>query len=129
MKPDTSPCPCGSRRDYAACCGRHHDGVPALDAEALMRSRYSAFVLARADYLLATWHADTRPATLELADASQTKWLGLEVKRHQRLSANTAQVEFVARYRIGGGRAERLHEISDFVLVDGHWYYVHGEFA
>jgi SEC-C motif-containing protein len=45
---------------YAACCGRHHGGIPAADAESLMRSRYSAYVLGLEDYLLATWHATTR---------------------------------------------------------------------
>jgi len=93
-----------------------------------MRSRYSAYVLANGDYLLATWHASTRPATLDLADAAQTKWLGLEVRRHQVLSESTAQVEFIGRYRVGGGRARRLHETSDFVLDAGRWFYLQGVF-
>ena len=61
-------CPCGSAKPYAECCGRWHDGpllLQAPDAEALMRSRYCAFVLERADYLLATWHPRTRPVALE----------------------------------------------------------------
>ncbi len=90
-----------------------------------MRSRYSAFVLRRADYLLATWHATTRPATLEL-DAG-VKWLGLEVRRHQLQDATHAQVEFVARQRDATGRAQRLHETSRFVREQGRWFYLDGK--
>ena len=63
-----SPCPCGSGQDYDACCGRLHAGALASDAEALMRSRYCAYVRGNADYLLATWHPTTRPAQLTLGD-------------------------------------------------------------
>lgn len=120
------PCPCGSG-DYASCCGRCHDGVPAADAETLMRSRYSAYVLKLETYLLATWHPGTRPAALDLA-ANHTKWLGLEVKKHLPESAGRATVEFVARYKIGG-RAGRLHEVSRFVRKNDRWFYVDGEFV
>lgn len=118
-------CPCGGG-DYAACCGRYHIGALAPDAESLMRSRYSAYVLKQEAYLLATWHPDTRPATLELAN-DDTKWLKLEVKKHLMTDSDHATVEFVARYKIGG-RAHRLHEISRFVCEDDHWFYVDGEF-
>lgn len=118
-----SACPCG-RADYTDCCGPYHNGAPAPDAEALMRSRYSAYVLKLEAYLLATWHPDTRPAAIEFGDE---KWLGLEVKRHLPSDSNHATVEFVARYKIAG-RAYRLHEISRFVLEDGRWFYVDGEF-
>ncbi len=87
-----------------------------------MRSRYTAFVLGLGDYLLASWHPDTRPATLQL-DAGLS-WLGLDVKAHRQLAADEALVEFVARCRQGGGRAERLHEVSRFLRRDGHWLYV-----
>ena len=90
-----------------------------------MRSRYSAYVLKLADYLLATWHPSTRPSELDLA-ADTTKWLGLEVRRHQVDDDRHATVEFVARYRIDG-RGHRLHEISRFVREDGRWYYLSGE--
>ena len=62
----TSPCPCGRNQTYAACCGRYHGGEAAPDAESLMRSRYSAYVLKDVDYLLASWHPGTRPAALSL---------------------------------------------------------------
>jgi len=76
------------------------------------------------DYLLATWHASTRPAALNLGAAPQPKWLGLQVKA-QAETGDAATVEFVARCRVGG-RAQRLHEISRFVREDGRWYYVDG---
>jgi SEC-C motif-containing protein len=92
-----------------------------------MRSRYSAYVLKLRDYLLSTWHPGTRPATLSLAegDGGTTRWLGLTVKSH-RTDGDTAVVEFVARYRIGGSSAQRLYETSRFVREDGRWFYVDG---
>ena len=90
-----------------------------------MRSRYSAFVLDRLDYLLATWHASTRPHQLEPNPAG-LKWLGLEVRNHDAIDADHASVEFVARSKLGG-RAQRLHELSRFVREDGRWFYVDGE--
>ncbi|MDX9706380.1 MAG: YchJ family metal-binding protein [Azospira sp.] len=118
------PCPCGGGHSLATCCGRWHVGTPAPTAEALMRSRYSAYVLGLSDYLLATWHASTRPDSLDMVP---THWLGLAVKRHERTGADTAIVEFVARYR-EGGRGHRLHERSRFVHEGGRWFYVDGEF-
>ena len=135
MKAATTHCPCG-RTDararpmtYAACCGRYHAGEAAPDAEALMRSRYSAFVTGNADYLRATWHPDTRPDELGLdaPGAQKTTWLGLTVKSHRVTGPETAEVEFVARYRVGGGSAVRLHERSRFVRIDGRWLYVDGK--
>ena len=90
-----------------------------------MRSRYSAYVLDLTGYLLATWHASTRPASIE-ANPLGLKWLGLEVRRHTIQDADHASVEFVARSRLGG-RAQRLHETSRFVREEGRWYYVDGD--
>jgi SEC-C motif-containing protein len=121
-------CTCGSGRTYAACCGRLHSGSEiAASAEALMCSRYSAYVLKLGDYLLATWHPSTRPAELDLA-ADPSQWLGLEVRRHEQQDGTHATVEFVARYRIDG-RGQRLHELSRFVRADGRWYYLDGDLA
>jgi SEC-C motif-containing protein len=120
-------CPCGRGAAFADCCGRyvlHFDATPAPTAEDLMRSRYSAFVYERADYLLATWHASTRPPALDFEPGA--KWLGLEVRTHRVLDAAHAEVEFVARFRVGG-RAVRLHERSRFVREGGRWYYVDGD--
>ncbi len=116
-------CPCGRGHPYSECCARWHEGPTALqapDAETLMRSRYSAFVLGRLDYLIQTWHASTRPAQLEPMDPG-LRWLGLEVRR-----AGADTVEFVARSKLGG-RAHRLHEVSRFVHEAGQWWYVDGQ--
>lgn len=90
-----------------------------------MRSRYSAFVLGRDDYLIATWHSSSRPAALDHTDSPT--WLGLSVKQHHLIDATHAEVEFIARFRVGGGRAMRLHERSRFVREDARWFYVDGE--
>lgn len=128
MKTKTMDCPCsGDGKKYADCCGRYlDDGDMIRTAEALMRSRYTAYTLLREDYLLATWCQSTRPASLGLANAPRSKWIGLEVRRHEQIEPNQALVEFVARYKIGG-RAYRLHEISRFVRKAGQWFYVNGE--
>lgn len=124
-------CPCG-RTDargrplpFAQCCGRFLGrGEAAPDAESLMRSRYSAFVLQDADYLMATWHPDTRPPQIDFDPG--TKWLGLQVRDHRALGENRAEVEFVARYRVSG-RAARLHERSRFEREAGRWFYIDGD--
>lgn len=117
----------GSNKKYADCCGRYlDDGEVAPTAEALMRSRYTAYTLDREDYLLATWHHSTRPASLELVNEPRRKWLGLEINRHEQLEPNHAVVEFVARHKVSG-RAHHLHEISRFVRETGQWFYVDGD--
>ena len=122
---DALPCPCGSELPYAACFGVWHagidQGVHAGTPEALMRSRYSAYVLGQIGYLLATWHASTSPGELDLPPV---KWLGLEVR--EAMSAGDAGVvEFVARCR-DAGKAQRMHETSRFVREEGRWYYIDG---
>jgi SEC-C motif domain protein len=109
-----------------------------------MRSRYSAYALGLGDYLLATWHASTRPATIDFA--TPPKWLGLSIRNAslpadlQKNQGNAAldafaaanrpdriaRVEFVARYKLGG-RAFRLHETSRFTLEGGRWFYIDGD--
>lgn len=118
-------CPCGLPVAYDECCGRWHRGplhLQAPDAQALMRSRYSAYVLDEIDYLLQTWHPTTCPGSLTPNEPG-TKWLGLEVRRHDRQDTDHETVEFVARVRVNG-RASRLHEISRFVREEGRWLYV-----
>ena len=137
-----TPCPCGSGETYANCCGPLHAALSqevgdkvgdesgpiapnapfALTPEALMRSRYSAYVLGLIDYLLATWHPSTAPGELAL---SPVKWLGLEVL-HAQSAADAGIVEFVARLRDGSGRAQRMHETSRFVREAGRWFYIDG---
>jgi len=126
-------CPCGRTTAkgkavaYTDCCGRfveHFDTTPAPDAEHLMRSRYTAFVCENASYLLATWHRSERPS--ELTFEPGAKWLGLQVKDFVATGADTAEVEFVARYKLQG-RAVRLHERSRFVKEQGRWFYLDGD--
>ena len=124
MKPRES-CPCGLPATYAECCGRYHAGEAAPTAEALMRSRYSAFAQGLSDYLRATWHPSTRPAELDVTTPPQPKWIDLKILASQSQDADHASVHFIARYRVGG-RAERLEEVSRFVREDGRWYYVDG---
>ncbi len=89
-----------------------------------MRSRYSAYALHLADYLLKSWHISTRPAANTLAvDSSGTRWLGLQIKRSEQIDESHALVEFVARYKVDG-KAFRLEEASRFVQEDGHWFYL-----
>ncbi len=120
-------CPCGKGL-YAACCGKFHEGKElASNAEELMRSRYSAFVLNNEPYLLSTWHPSTRPQE-PLFNGDKTQWMGLTVKHFNEANDQlSATVEFVAIYKING-KAHRLHEISDFVYVDKQWLYVDGQF-
>ncbi|MFD9391536.1 YchJ family protein [Streptomyces sp. NPDC060000] len=121
-------CPCGLPEPYEACCGRYHAGgeadtVAAPTAEALMRSRYSAFVRGDTGYLLRTWHPRTRPERLELDPGM--RWTGLEILGTADGTAfhPTGTVEFRASYRGGA-----LHERSRFERVAGAWVYVDGEF-
>ena len=90
-----------------------------------MRSRYSAFVLDLRDYLLATWHASTRPASIDAPEPG-LRWLGLEVKGHVAQDPDHATVAFVARSKLGG-KAHRLVETSRFVRENGSWFYVDGD--
>ncbi|NUP18319.1 MAG: YchJ family protein [Streptomyces sp.] len=120
----TRPCPCGLSKSYGDCCGRFHAGTAAAPtAEALMRSRYCAFVKGDAAYLLRTWHPRTRPARLDLDPGM--RWTGLEILAAGDGTAfhTTGTVEFRASYRGGS-----LHERSRFERVDGAWVYVDGEF-
>lgn len=124
----TAPCPCGSSTAYERCCKRWHQGEPAPDAEALMRSRYAAYALGLTDYLLHTWHPFTRPGSLQDETGAQPlKWLGLKIIRHETTRDDQATVEFIARYKVNG-KAEKLHEHSRFVREQGQWLYVDGDF-
>lgn len=109
-------CPCGTGRDYEACCGKYHNGHALPDTpEQLMRSRYSAFVLLKEGYL-----AETMTDPLGSL-GHEIKWLGLEVKW-----AKDKQVEFIAKYRVGDVNGQ-LHEISNFEQRGGKWIYTTGK--
>ncbi|MGC9665863.1 YchJ family metal-binding protein [Planosporangium sp. 12N6] len=125
VAPDpTSPCPCGLGQPYRECCGRLHRGeATAATAELLMRSRFSAFAVSDAPYLLRTWHSTTRPRQLRF-DPGQ-RWSRLEILGGTGgglLDADGA-VEFRAHYR-QHGQSGVLHERSRFVREDGRWVYV-----
>lgn len=121
-------CPCGSHKNYSDCCGPYVAGEKtAPSAEALMRSRYCAYVQGAADYLLRTWHPSSRPIELALDD--QTRWQGLSIVTTEKgLQGDVkGMVEFIARF-IGTDGEQRLHERSRFVFESGAWLYVDGVF-
>lgn len=95
----------------------------AATAEALMRSRFSAFVLKNADYLVATWHPSTRPVALDLS-SDTTVWQHLKIIAcdEGRECDSRGEVEFAAYFEGG-----QLHERSRFLREEGRWYYVDGE--
>ncbi|MGW3413690.1 YchJ family protein [Streptomyces sp. NPDC000888] len=117
-------CPCGLPQAYEECCGRYHSGAAAAPtAEALMRSRYAAFVRQDEKYLLRTWHPRTRPSSVDFDPGM--RWTGLEILETGDGSAfhSAGTVTFRASYRGGS-----LHERSRFERVDGAWVYVDGDF-
>ncbi|MFF7580381.1 YchJ family metal-binding protein [Streptomyces sp. NBC_01230] len=123
-----SPCPCGLSATYADCCGRLHAGSAAPTCEALMRSRYAAFVVQDAAYLLRTWDPDTRPPVIDFDPAM--RWVRLEILATTDGSAfhTTGTVTFRAHYT-HDGRPDSLHEQSRFVRHQGAWVYSTAVFA
>ncbi|EIJ42482.1 hypothetical protein BegalDRAFT_1603 [Beggiatoa alba B18LD] len=127
-KPLINPCPCGSERPLQQCCLLYMQGeVFPPTAEALMRSRYTAYVLGNTDYLRATWHPETCPTTLNLTEAH--RWTRLQIVKTQAGSATETQgvVHFKAYYKLPTGRGGRLEEISHFVRIGQQWFYVDGQ--
>ncbi len=120
----TTRCPCLSGLPYAECCEPLHRGeVDAPTAEQLMRSRFSAFAVGDAEYLLATWHPSTRPAALELD--SELRWYRLDI--FDRMAGGPldarGEVEFEASWRSPDARGSQ-RERSSFVRECGRWYYI-----
>ncbi len=124
---DDVACPCGSQSSYGSCCGPvHADGAGlGSTAEQLMRARYSAYVLHDGEFLLRSWHPDTRPATIGF-DAEHI-WRGLRIEATTGGGGleRTGTVEFRARFQHFGRNLE-LHELSRFERVGGSWLYVDG---
>ncbi|GAA1785272.1 YchJ family protein [Agromyces lapidis] len=117
-------CPCLSGLTFGECCLRHlGGGSPAPTAVQLMRSRYTAFVVGDADYLLATWHPSTSPVELEL-DPS-IRWYRLDILRTERGGPldRDGIVEFAALYRHEDERGEQ-REVSRFDRSDDGWRYL-----
>ena len=93
-----------------------------------MRSRYSAFAVGDAEYLLATWHPSTRPEDVDLDDDVTWRRLDILSTRAGGPLDRTGIVEFVAHYRSTSTRErDSLHEVSSFVREGGRWFYVDGE--
>ncbi|MGW5313497.1 YchJ family protein [Nocardia thailandica] len=123
------PCPCRWGEPFERCCGAILAGEkPAATAEALMRSRYTAFAVGDTGYLTRSWHPRTRPADLTLDPGR--RWLFLEVVATERGGPfdDNGTVEFIAHYRLDGARAT-VHEVSSFVRRDGAWVYLDGVFV
>lgn len=120
-------CPCLSGMTYDDCCGRFHRGESAAPtAEQLMRSRFSAFAVGDADYLLATWHPRTRPESVDLDP--DDRWYRLDIHSTERGGPfdDVGLVEFTAYHR-GHSGAGTLHEVSRFRREDGRWFYLDGQ--
>ncbi|MGP9682827.1 YchJ family protein [Brachybacterium sp. AOP3-A1-3] len=128
---DDTRCPCGRGDTFGACCGPVlRQERRAATAEALMRSRYTAFAVRDVDHLLRSWHPRERPDRDELEDSLEdgTRWLHLSIQKTTAGGPfdDTGTVEFTAVARSPQGRQEQ-HEISRFVREDGVWYFVDGE--
>lgn len=127
VKMNPIDCPCGSGQAYRDCCQPYHlKEKVAPTAEALMRSRYTAFVVLNGDYLYETTHAGKRKGNSKdayLKSAKNTKWLKLEI-----VTSTYNTVEFKAFYLNNKFGTEVLHEKSNFKLENGKWYYIDGVF-
>lgn len=123
-------CPCGSQRPLTDCCQPLLDGQRQAETpEQLMRSRFSAFVLHRWSYLLATWHPEHKPACSEAelaAEAAEGQWLKLIVLASSQ-DGDEGRVRFCAWYRTSDG-IHLHHEDSAFHRVNGAWQYTLGQF-
>lgn len=118
-------CPCGTKNPYDQCCGRFHRGELPSTAEQLMRSRFTAFALGLADYLLTTWHPSSRPDGVEF-DPNLT-WRKLQIVDTVagRGSDREGIVEFRAAFRSADGSGV-MHERSNFVYESDRWFYIDG---
>lgn len=120
-------CPCGSTLDEAQCCGRYLAGeLNAPTAEALMRSRYTAYTHNDRGYIARTWDPETCPDLAD--DLGHIVWTGLEIQATEAGGANdtSGMVEFTAHYQANGVPGQ-LHELSRFRKAAGKWLYVSGE--
>ncbi len=122
-------CPCGSKKTFQQCCQPYIEGTEsAPTAEALMRSRYSAYSLANTNYIQRTMRGKAAegydPASAKQW-AESAEWLGLQVFNHQ-TNGDKATVTFAARLRDHQG-IQFIYENSAFERIDGQWYYTDGQ--
>lgn len=124
---ETTYCPCGSSISYTDCCGRYLEGVAFTpNAEALMRSRYVAYVLCKSSYLIQTTHPKKRYLhnQKDIEDWSlENKWLRLEI-----VEVSEKVVVFKAYFLDSTLQPQVHYERSRFEKIDGRWYYLEGEF-
>lgn len=123
MSTPDAPCPCGWGEPFAGCCGRYLGGRAAPTAEALMRSRYTAFVVGDREHLLRTWDPATRPDELDLDRGVEWRRLLVLATTGGSPFDDTGTVEFEAHYRRSGRRGVQ-HENSAFTRAAGVWLYV-----
>ena len=121
-KQNTKKCPCGSGKAYPSCCEPYINGTEiAPNPEALMRSRFTAYAQLNEAYVLASWHASTRPNELNLHKEPIIKWTRLKI-----IDSSDNRVEFIAVHKVNG-KAHKLHERSQFIQEQGRWFYVDGD--
>ena len=131
-------CPCGLGLPHDECCGRwlsahaSHGTLGAPTAEALMRSRFTAFATGNVPYLLASWHPSTRPDSLDLD--SSLRWYRLDILGSTGgVFDTTGTVKFAAYYRSAPGTDPKRRvkgvqqENSRFEKLNGRWLYLDGE--
>ena len=121
-------CPCLSGQLYRECCALYHQGAIPVTAEALMRSRFTAFTYQLEDYLATSWHSSTRPSPVLMPDSDMLQWFFLKIiKTEPENSVGEHFVTFEARYR-ENGKAQKFIERSRFIMEEGKLCYIDGEF-
>ena len=124
-------CPCGTGKEYSHCCGIYHQGQPAPTAEALMRSRYSAYAIGHVDYIIRTTWPCQQPALEQERAALEnrdTTWIRLDIIRTESGKEQDTHgiVEFKAWYQEPVTHHENTqHEVSDFIKEHNQWFYIH----
>ncbi len=123
-------CPCHSGKSYEECCKPFHEGKPPENVLLLMRSRYAAYALGLADYIIQTTHptnphfSNNREEILRFS--KETKFKDLTI--HEWVDGETiAFVTFTAHLE-QKGRDVSFTEKSRFVKEEGIWKYQSAEF-
>ncbi|NJB83772.1 YchJ family protein [Wenyingzhuangia aestuarii] len=126
---DVVLCACGSQKSYKVCCGVFHKDILKVQSPLeLMKSRYTAYVLADIDYLLKSHHSSTRPTKEADEISAWTKavtWLGLEIIKAEAPTTNEGFVTFMAHF-LENGTKNTIHETSRFIKENNHWTYIDG---
>lgn len=118
-------CPCGSGRVFMGCCGPFLDGELAPTPEALMRSRFTAFVVGNEDHLFRTWHPSTRPEPPFCSP--DIRWVRLQILDAPEPCGDVGVAEFIASFVGSDGRSGQMREVSRFQRRGGRWVYVDGQ--